>query len=484
MVHGNPVAGISVRERVRRALLGVSGYQPPQEGMVELGDASVARTREAFGGNIQTLPTTKVRWYLAELEEAQRLADTGNLRDAARLYRAMYRDGVLRGLLGTRTSGLVRLPKRFYGDSDLCKELAAKNGTRSVFDDMCPPSELGLLAADGIVLGVGVAELVPVPGRDYPILIRLDPEFLRYFWPKNCWMYASVAGLLPITPGDGRWVLHCPGGRIAPWNSASWPALGRSFINKEHALFHRSNYVNKLANPARVAVSPQGATEPQRDSFFQRVLAWAQDTVFGLPPGWDVKLIESSGRGIDVFQNVIDTSDKEYSITLSGQTVTTTGGAGFQNADSFKGIRLDLVQDTGDGLAYTVNTQVLPKYTSDRKGIGAIPTGPCVEWNVDQPKDLIQAASALTGAAAAYKSLSEAVAEVRDANGNVVREAPRDKDGRPIEIDATELFVRFGVPVKGDADGDGVPDHILAAREAATQPESPVESSPDLQEAA
>ena len=93
MVHGNPVAGISVRERVRRALLGVSGYQPPQEGMVELGDASVARTREAFGGNIQTLPTTKVRWYLAELEEAQRLADTGNLRDAARLYRAMDRDG-------------------------------------------------------------------------------------------------------------------------------------------------------------------------------------------------------------------------------------------------------------------------------------------------------------------------------------------------------------------------------------------------------
>ena len=463
------VAKAKVRS-VTRALLGVSAYQPPlQKGLPDLETPSVIATREAIGGQIQQLPTTQLRWYLADLEDAQHLADTGDLRYAARLYRAMQRDGVLRGLLGTRTSGVVRLPKRFYGDKDLAAQLRAKNGTRSVFDDLCPPSELGLLSADGIVLGVGIGELVPVPGRDFPILIRLDPEFLQYRWVENRWYYASIAGLLPITPGDGRWVLHCPGGRIAPWNSAVWPALGRSFINKEHALLARSNYAAKLANPARVAKSPLGAGEVQRRGFFETVMAWAQDTVFALPPGWDVDIIESNGRGAEVFQAVIDTSDKEYSITLSGQTVTTTGGAGFQNADSFKGIRTDLVQDTADALAYTVNTQVLPAFTAQRKGPEAIASGPCVEWNTSTPKDLVVAAASLTGAAGALKALTEAVTPVVDTNtGAMLRAGAVGANGAPIEIDATELLIRFDVPVKGDTDKDGEVD-VLEGTERVTR---------------
>lgn len=472
---------------IARTLLGVSAYQPadPKNGPT-IDSKSVERIRKNLGGQIQLWPTTRLRWYLDDLERAQRQADAGMLASASQLYRAMQRDGVLAGLLGTRTSGLVRLPKRFYGDAELCQELRAKNGTRSVFDDMCPPGELARLAADGIVLGVGVGELVPVEGRDYPILIRLDPEYLQYRWTENRWYYESSAGLLPITPGDGRWVLHISGGRIAPWQSAAWPALGRSFINKEHALLNRSNYAAKLANPARVAIAPIGANDEQRQGFFRRVMAWATDTVFSLPVGWDVKLIESKGTGIEVFQHVIDTSDKEYTICLSGQSVTTDGGAGFQNADAFKSIRSDLVQDTGDGLAYTVNTQILPAYATQRKGIGIIATCPCVEWNTATPKDLVIAASSLTGAAGAIKSLKDALAPVVDqVTGTITRPAATDKDGNAIEIDVTEILVRFDVPVRGGLvdgyDEDTSLDELAAARARAVQP--PV-STDKLSEAA
>lgn len=430
------------------ALLGVSAYTPARGYGPDLNDASVEKIREALGGNLQAIPTTRLRWYLADLERAQAQADAGNLALAAQLYQAMRRDGTLAGLLGTRTSGLVRLPKRFYGDPQIAAALRARNGTRSVFDDMFPPSELALLAADGIVLGVGVAELVPVPGRDFPVMVRLNPEFLQYRWGEGRWYFLSVAGALPITPGDGRWILHVPGGRMSPWQSGLWPALGRSFINKEHAMLHRSNFSAKLANPARAAVAPIGASDQDRKGFLQRLISWGVNSVFELPVGWDVKIIESNGRGFEVFQAEIKTSDEEYMISLAGQLVTTTGGAGFSNSDIHKSIRVDLIEDTGECLAYTLNTQGIPSFVVERWGIEALSSGTSVEWDTSTPKDLATQATSLSAVAGAIKSLDEAL-------------APHER-----RLDVDELTVRFDVPVLGDEDGDGVPDE---ARALATQ---------------
>src|SRR5690606_26157819 len=142
-----------------------------------------------------------------DLWDAIEAAALGNLSMAARLLRYMRTNGLYAGLLSTRTSGLVRLPREFFGDPDLVRALASKNGTTSLFDMVCPSSELQALVADGDILGVGVAELVPIPGR-LPQLVRRDPEYLRYRWQDNQWVYQTIAGDIAVTPGGGRWVLH------------------------------------------------------------------------------------------------------------------------------------------------------------------------------------------------------------------------------------------------------------------------------------
>jgi hypothetical protein len=398
--------------------------------------------REAFGGNLTPPPITKTRWYMAQLEQAIEQADGGDLSSAAQLYRALRKDGVISGLLSTCTDGLVRLPKRFYGDPEQIRELEPRNGSRSVFDEMCPPGELALLAADGRVLGVGVAELRDVPGRDYPVLRRLDPQWLIYRWSENRWYYQSVAGLLPITPGDGRWVLHCPNGPSAPWQFGIWQALGRSWIVKEHAIQGRQNYSSKLANAARAVKSPAGATQENRAGFFQRVLAWGYSTVLELPPGYEVEIIESNGRGHEVFGSEITTSDNDNMIALAGQVVTTTGGTGFANANIHQAIRFDIIQSIADALAYTINTQVLPQWVIVHYGEGAIETRAQVEWDVAPPKERTAEATSLNTAAQALKAWQEVLAS----------------SGRSIDIAA--YAQRFGVPIKGDSDGDGNPDQL------------------------
>lgn len=442
-------------QEIVRSLLGISGYQMPAEALdalyPQLGDYAVDEVRKALGGNIQPVTTTKLRWYLADLESAQVSADAGTMRPAAQLWRAMRRDGVLSGVMGTRTGGLIRLPNSFYGDEVIATDLRAGNGTRSVFDEMVPPSELEALDGDGIALGVGIAELVPVEGRDYPVMVRLDPEYLIYRWSQNRWYFQSVAGLLPIIPGDGRWVFHVPGQRMAPWMAGLWPSLGRSFINKEHALLHRSNYSAKLANPARLAYAPQAATEAQRIGFFKRLMAWGTNTVLELPPGYEAKLLESNGRGIDVFQAEIDTSNIEIITAIAGQTVTTDGGAGFQNSDIHRTIREDIIKRDAESLAYTINTQVLPQFIARRYGLSAITDRSTnIKWDTSTPKELDAQSRTLLQVAQALAQLQQVF------------------QGSNREVDWDALATQFNIPLRAVAAG---PAQLAALPTAEPTPE-------------
>lgn len=202
---------------------------------------------------------------------------------------------------------------------------------------------------------------------------------------------------------------------------------------------HKDNWESKLANPARVAVAPAGASDEQSLAWFRRVMAWGVNTVFSLRPGYDVKLLESNGRGFESFETTIAAQDHEFVMAVCGQTVTTDGGTGFANADVHRSIRADLIKSTADALAYTINTQVLPAWIAERFGEDAIFDGATVEWDVAPPKDKTAEASSLSAAAGAIKSLTEALAPTG------------------LALDVSAVCTRFGVPVSRPASSAAAP---------------------------
>lgn len=386
------------------------------------GGAAPPRKRRKRRSTPQTVTVT--RWHQHDVEAAQHEASSGDLTRAGQLYRALGRDGTIHGLLGTRAGGLVRLPRRISGDPVAVAYLEGTEGRSGAFEVAVPDAEAALLDTDGIVIGVGVGELLDVPGCSVPVLCRLDPEFLRYHWWEDTWYYASAEGLQPITPGDGRWVLHCPGGRQEPWNRGLWAALARAYISKEHAIFYRENWNSKLAHPARVAFSPAAATEEQHESWFQKVMAWGINTVFGLKPGYDVKLLESNGKGYESFRDTISDANQECMVAIAGQVVTVTGGAGFANADIHATIRSDLIQGDGKALAWTLNTQVIPYLLCGHVSNDATAR---VEWDTRPPANRKSEAESLSAAAKAIEDLLRVLA----AHG---------------QIDVRALAARFAVP--------------------------------------
>lgn len=435
---------------VLSALLGVSAYDRVPDPEAE---EETLRIRAAAGAQLSRATRTQLRWYLADLETARTQADNGNLRQVAKLWSAMQADGVVSGLMTTCTDGLVRLPRQFAGADEQVSDLTAGNGTVSVFDQMFPSAELALMAADGRGIGVALGELVPVRGRDYPVLVRQEPEWLRYRWDENQWYYQTTAGDLRITPGDGRYVLHVPGGRVAPWKHGIVYALGEAWIPKTHAKSYRSNWESKLANPARVAFSPSGATDEQAQSWFEKVMAWGVNTVFGLKPGYDVKLLESNGRGYEAFGQTISTSNEEIILAIAGQLVTTTGGTGFANADIHKSIRADIIKAIADSLAHTLNTQAIPPWVVARWGVDALATRATVLWDVTPPKDRLAEANAMLQLASAITAMRTSLAPYG-----------RDVDIASLLVAQNVPTITIGASLSGetapavDVDGDGIPD--------------------------
>jgi len=415
---------VSLLDKVK-ALLGFSAYERPP---IATNDKAVEDRRKALGGQLQPVVQSQTHWFLADLDRATQESDSGRLTTIGQLNRAMMRDGLISGLLKTRTAGLVALPKRYRGALDMIEALKTESGTRSEFDEMCPPTELARLAADMEVVGLGVGELKPVVGRVLPVLERLDPQFVVYRWNENRYYYQSVAGLLPITPGDGRWVLLTRS-RINPWQDALWPALGRAFIHKEHAILNRGNFASKLANPARIAQSPSGATENERLGLLDALMQWGTNTVFSLPPGYEAKVLESTGGGWQVFGTECETSNLEIMIALAGNVVVVDGGAGFSNADIHQTIRADLIRMTADALAHCVNTQILPAWTYLRFGPDRLDESPRIEWDTSPPTDRKDEADALTAVGTAIEKLNQVLAPL----------------GRQLDID--EFIARYGIAV-------------------------------------
>lgn len=424
------------------ALLGISTHSPPMIPGPQLGDEAVSEAQKALGGRLEPIPEVRLRWYPPDIERAQLRSSTGDLTLIGQLNESMKLDGTLRGLRDARAS-VVALPKRFYGREDIIEVLLSKNASdRNVYEEMVPTSESKLMVDDEIVCGVSVGTMVPVKGRDFPVLVRRYPQNLWYFWSRNTWYYRSIVGLLPITPGvpnaNGEtWILHMGGGRLSPWNNGLWNCLGRAYINKTQTVFARQSYEMKHSHPARVATAALGATDEERKGMLASIIRWALNAAFALPIGWDIKLVESNGRGIEIYDKSIAHYNEEMATALCGSSVMLQGTVGFGNIDPFRYVQKDLIRTTSANWDHTVNTQILPGFIGSRWGVEALYDATTIETDITEPKDREKEATTLTAVGTAVKALVEAIAAAQRATGDTEK---------TIALDIREVLARFGIP--------------------------------------
>lgn len=385
-------------------------------------------------------------WTPDDLRAADALAQSGNLRLAADLCRAMLGDSRVRGALETRVKGLLRLPVTFEESGDgrkrgrVVRALEAEEDWYNAFSE----AALARVASRGIFLGVGLGQLVYAVtsrGREIPVLTPYDERWLRWDTTARKWMVQVDGGReIEVVPGDGRWFLYAPScagipsGDQRPWDDGAWRAAMKPWLLKDlTGLDDFGHHAQMHGSPIRTAdveVFDNGKSAVSKDD--RRDLAndlgdMGSDASMVPPPGVKLRLLEATAKTWEMFPAAVSMANVELAVAITGQNLSTEVNAGVGTGATLHGtIRQDLIESDAQTLSTALREQALVWWAEFNFGNRDLAPWPA--WKTAPPENI----------EARGRGMTTLAAGIRDAESV----APEGK-----VVDRQALFEQAGIPL-------------------------------------
>ena len=336
----------------------------------------------------RTLPSDA--WTPDLIRLAETSADAGNLRWAADLCDALLSDDRVQGALA-KLAGLFGLPLAFEDGVGRLRRrarraLEVEEDWWSAFAD----ESLVELLFWGVLLGVGLGYITWTEqrGRTVPRLSVWHPRALRWDPYAAGWKVRLADGSeIPITPGDGEWVIFTPRAEGEPWKHGAWRSIARWWRAKRYALTDWSKH-SEQASGLKVATTEDG-TDADRAKLANDLMGAGADAAVVLPPRWKLDQLAVPSSTVDVFDRLIDAADDATTIALLGQNLTTeVKGGSFAAAGVHQAVAETILRALASSLATTLHDQVLVPWATFN--FGSAEVAPWPVWDVDPPADRTQ----------------------------------------------------------------------------------------------
>lgn len=346
--------------------------------------------------------------------------DRGFFLRSALLADLLRRDADVFGALQQRLLKLQSAPVRFApvdaaSATDLALEAAADLARR--WPAICPAAVQSDLAVDAYMMGFAWAQLVYRYDAETKRLVQtLDPwpawavEYVRF--ERRWYAYTLDRGRIPITPGDGQWVLFAPRSKRAPYLWGAIRPVAEWSLRTSYSASDASRLAEVQGNAIMKAKLPSGAREtPDGKAFMRALRTMGRNAVVPIPQGaspaesYDIELVQAHVDTYRIFEFLMRTAGGRIRLAILGQDLTSQNQSVGTNASSNTGENVldDLVESDARGLSETYTAQVA---AHDARYLGT----PAVAVTVDaEPEeDLAKTAETQTkaaDAAAKWKAL-------------------------------------------------------------------------------
>lgn len=391
-------------------------------------------------------------WDSVQLvKAAMRSLETGVMNDAAQVVDAMRRDDRIDGCLQTRSTAIPSLPFTLEpGIGRSAKKVADE--AEEKFECMVSDTTASEFLAWRLMLGVAFGELIWDAKVDTargsirwePYLKVWHPKFFYWRWDTRSWWVTTMDGNVEIEPGNGQWVVFGYGSESRPWMHGKVRALYVPWLLRQWAQRDAGRYSEVYGNPFRVGYTPLSADKEDKDRFIKELAKVGTESVIRLPQaidgqaGFDVKLVEATGKGFEGFIQLVKEQSTNIAISLLGQNLSTeVKGASLAAARVHENVRGDLLQADADALSQCLREQVLGPWASYNFGSPELAPTPC--WKTEPEED-----KKSTGDA--FKSVGDGLVSLR-------------ASGAKPDVDT--ILERLGIPVTAPSEEPPPPQPTL-----------------------
>lgn len=311
-----------------------------------------------------------VDWTTDLCKQAEVSADSGYLRSAARVCEWVLTDDRVASTLNTRVQALLGLEPTFEASGDKRRSNRAVKALDAGEDwwSSYPEPESALILKWGLVLGLGPGQhqwvesdekrWLPTPEFWHPYNVSFDLN--RRVW--KTWVASEGNGSpgreIEISPGDSQWLLHCPFGKNRPWAWGLWHGLWPLVLLKHLARQDWSRSSEKasimtLTMPFDAAKEYQQQSRQQRQQLSTEIYNRGRNAVAALPPGFDLKLVQTVANTEELFNAQIDMANTAIAVLIRGGNLGTENDGGSRAATESQARTGDLTNLRFDAQSWT-----------------------------------------------------------------------------------------------------------------------------------
>lgn len=315
----------------------------------------------------------------------------------AQLADVIMADSRVVAAMGSRVGGVFGRPARFrikkkYRGSRIARE--CRDAWAESWVTMNATAAFSEMHRWGIMLGFWIGQLIwDHSGKwSVPIPVTWHPRYTWYHWLYRVFVAVSMDGLVPVTPGDGHWVLHAPYGAYRGWFRAVLWSIADWVHGRKLTLRDQLRYNERHGLPIFKAKSPAGALPKSIDRWRQQLRCIGQEAVIHLPQGvdkqysYDVEMMEASDQAYLAFKTAIDQMGSEVILAILWQNLMTEVKEGSYAAARMHGdVRETAVELDENADSHTVNTQIAPAFALNNFGDADL--APVTHWPVRPEED-------------------------------------------------------------------------------------------------
>jgi len=418
--------GTSFEELARRytAGLDVNTNDPAFRRSVDATDANT-RARAKLVYRDVPIVTIQNTWSIEQIRGALFAHLTGAFFSSGQLCDSMLGDDRITATLNSRAAGWLGREVRFKAADDSSAAKECHDAWVSWWPRFSGDAAIRETADYSTMMGFAHDQLVwdmNQPGLDFaPTMRPWHPMFTYYDWTLRCFMAIGQDGMIPIIPGNGKWVEVAPFGSYRGWIRGALRPCAEPWTLRHFGFRDMARFGEVHGNPTRKGLVPMVGDPIERAAFETALSNLGADAAMIVPRGvdsndglgYDYELVEAQSKAWEVHPAQIDRCDMAIVLALLMVNLTTqVEGGSYGAAKAQMDVRSEGSMLDNQTWKRTIYNQVARPFAF--LNFGDANLAPWTWWDVKGKQEYADNARQFQAVGTGFETLARAGIKFRD----------------------------------------------------------------------